>query len=165
MILIFSSKYPKELRRECEFVQPDEHSFLFKILFDELSNHSSAVGLAAPQIGYNKKAAIIEANNGFIYFANPRITKKSNPFLFRQEGCLSFPDKRIDTIRYFNIVVEDDENGTMELNNFAAVAAAHEIEHLEGKLFFDNEVPGPYDKCFCGSDKKFKFCCKDSIMK
>lgn len=44
-------------------------------------------------------------------------------------------------------------------NFIANKSLVHNCDHLDGILFFDRKVPNKYDKCFCKSDKKFKFCC------
>lgn len=149
----------KNLRQVCERVSLEEGKEIGKKLVSILEKTSNGAGLAAPQIGINKRVCVIKNYNGFVIFINPVIVHKSSPFVNYQEGCLSFFGKRVDTIRYNNLVVKDDLGGEQMFSNFSAVAVHHECDHLDGVLMFDRQKPKPYEKCFCESGKKFKFCC------
>ncbi|MDD3149508.1 MAG: peptide deformylase [Candidatus Gastranaerophilales bacterium] len=108
----------------------------------------NGVGLAAPQIGENIRAFIIDVGvNGEpanpIVFINPKIIEKTgavNSF----EGCLSFPDAFINTRRYANVKIKAlDKNGkpfVMEANegSLLAIAMQHENDHLDGILLVDH---------------------------
>ncbi len=157
MNMIITSE--KDLRQVCESVSLEEGKKIAKQLSDVLEKTSNGVALAAPQIGIYKRVFVVKTHTGIQSFINPVIVHKSNPFINYQEGCLSFPGKRIDTIRYNNVGVQDDLNGEQLYTNFAAVAVQHEYYHLDGKLMFDFQKPKPYEKCFCESGNKFKFCC------
>jgi len=168
-------KNSESIRLKCEDVKPEEVKHLIDLLEKELEESGRqgypGIGLAAPQLGIPKKIAIVRlAKYGGkdINLVNCEITKKFNPFLFKNEGCLSFPDKTEDTIRYNEILVE---NNAVEPKRFIAldleaVVCQHEIDHWNGKLFFDYKVEKPKQKtrpndlCSCGSGKKFKKCCK-----
>lgn len=152
-----------ELRTPSETVSLEEGKEILNKLKDELSKSEVGVGLSAPQLGLFKKVAIIQTSNGFLEVINSKILKLEDPFINLQEGCLSFPGIRINTIRFHKILMEDDLNGQFELNHFASVIAQHEQDHLDGVLFFDRRVPEMYDQCFCGSKNKFKFCCKSKV--
>lgn len=136
-----------------------------EILRDILESTPNAAGLSACQVGIFKKVFVVKTNEGILSFVNAKIKKMNGPFLFRNEGCLSFPGVYIDTIRYNSVDIEDLNNKEITLNNFAAVIFQHEWDHGEGKLFFDSQAPGLYDLCFCKSGKKFKFCCRNNIYK
>lgn len=153
----------KLLSKESEVVELEEGQEIAHQLQDIVNGSINAAGLAAPQIGIFKRVCVIQTNEGVKTFINPKITETKEPFIFRREGCLSFPGVWLDTIRYNKIKVVDDLNGEIELHNFAAVACQHEVDHLMGVLFFDREVPDKYSICFCGSSKKFKFCCMKKL--
>lgn len=159
--MIIQSKI--ELTIPSEFVGLKEGIEISKLLIEELKKSDVGVGLSAPQIGILKKVAVIQTFSGYRTLINPKLPSLENPFINPNEGCLSFPGIRINTIRYHNILIEDDFNISMALSNFAAVIAQHELDHLNGILLFDRKVPEVYDNCFCGSEKKFKFCCKNII--
>lgn len=163
------------LRKPCEDVSQDEVSNLISLLENELSYcnsiGNSGVGLAAPQIGIHKKISIIRVNNFNINLVNAKIEKSFDPLTFNQEGCLSFPNKLCDTIRYQEVYIT---NNLVSPNNFIAtglisVICQHEIDHYNGILFFDRKINskqlskspkiGPNDPCICGSKRKYKKCC------
>ncbi len=57
---------------------------------------ASGVGLAAIQVGYQKRICVIDASaskNKPIFLVNPRIIQQSDLTLTGEEGCLSVPDK------------------------------------------------------------------------
>lgn len=128
-----------------------------------IEESTNAAGLAAPQIGFGKRVFIGKMNDGYRFFINPEVKKLENPFVNKKEGCLSFPGKWISTIRHQNVLMSYfDENGNEHedtFQNFSAILVSHEFDHLEGKIMFECQPPGKYEECFCGSGKKFKFCC------
>lgn len=139
-------------------VSPEEGKSIGEALVEELkSRRDMAVGLAAPQVGINACVFAMRDNQGYKYFVNPKIISQESPFLFKDEGCLSFPGKRINTIRFEKVTFSDSFNPHIEMKNFAAVVAKHEIDHLNGVLMMDVEAD-VYAPCPCGSGKKFKFC-------
>lgn len=152
----------QELIKPCEESSLEEGLFIADKLRIALKKSTNGIGLAAPQIGIFKKVCIIKTNNGIEIFINPKIIEKKEPFIFKKEGCLSFPGIYLNTIRYNTILVKD-EFGEKKYTNFASVVCQHEIDHLNSILFFDRQVPKPYEKCFCGSGNKFKFCCKSKL--
>ena len=149
-----------DLRTVAEEASAEESKEIINQLIEELSKTHNGVGLSAPQIGINKSVFILQNASGFFTaFVNPVILSYNDPFIHIKEGCLSFPGLWINTIRYKSVVVVDDlSEGPKLLNNFGAIIAQHEIDHLNGVLFMDRKVPELYDPCFCGSGKKFKFC-------
>ena len=99
---------------------------------------------------------------------NPEILEKKNLCKYEKEGCLSFPDVFINTWRYNNIKIKDDFNGEQDFSGIMAVIIQHEIDHMDGKLFFDVKTEtfkrteakiGRNDPCPCKSGKKYKKCC------
>ncbi len=114
------------------------------------------VGLAAPQIGHNLRMIVISYETGDpknpriqYQLANPRIVVNSvkKCFLSGGEGCLS-----VDAIhkgrvyRDFKIVVQayDAANGKdveITARGYDAIVLQHEIDHLDGILFYDRIDP------------------------
>jgi peptide deformylase len=165
------------LRRPCEDVLPEEVDDLISILESELANANrlgkNGIGLAAAQINILKKIAIIRLGKITINLVNAKIEKGYDPVLFKDEGCLSVPNRTEDTIRFQEVYIT---NNLVEPHNFIATgllafACQHELDHLNSILFMDHKVPkqlpvvnkkkvGPNDLCLCGSNKKYKRCCK-----
>ncbi len=151
------------LRQRSSEVEPEEGEKIAEQLEEELKKSDNGVGISAPQIGILSRVVVLKINIGYLRLINPIIEYKTEPFIHENEGCLSFPGQWINTIRYHHITINDDLQGIQRLNNFAAVVGEHEIQHLDGILFFDRQVPTPYEPCFCGSEKKFKFCCFSKV--
>lgn len=113
----------------------------------------AGVGLAAPQVGYSiQMAAVLVPGEGEDekpqfkdVIINPKIISHSvqNAALAEGEGCLSvFRDvpgyvPRHDriTLTYQDI---DGEKHKLRLKNYPAIVCQHEIDHLNGILFYDH---------------------------
>ena len=112
-------------------------------LLKELTKSKTGVGLAAPQIGINKRVVAVNVNYP-LYFINPKITHSEGSIVYN-EGCLSYPDKVVMTKRFSKITVEADnldepatfEAGYDEHATLECVCVQHEIDHLDGILMFD----------------------------
>jgi len=162
------------LRRSNEDAKIEEANDLIKLLEKEL-NYSMlmgrpGIGLACPQIGIQKKVAIVRINNLSVNLVNAKIKKGYTPFVFKEEGCLSFNGQLNDTMRYQEIHVTDNAVPPYAFiaTGLMSVAIQHELDHLDGILFFDRMIKKtianikirPNDPCSCGSNKKYKRCCK-----
>ncbi|SDY78585.1 peptide deformylase [Evansella caseinilytica] len=115
------------------------------------------VGLAAPQININKRmiAVRVEDQRGELIdigLFNPKMISHSleTTFLDNGEGCLSV-DRDVPGIvpRYARIKVSgttiDGENVTLKLKGMPAIVFQHEIDHLNGIMFYDRiEQPDPF---------------------
>ncbi|HEY1434894.1 MAG TPA: peptide deformylase [Thermoanaerobaculia bacterium] len=103
------------------------------------------VGLAAPQIGVNKRVAIIDLSvgadpNGVIVLVNPVVIEGSGEQK-EEEGCLSVPDLAEKVVRPARVRVRAaDAAGVVreiEGTGLLARALCHETDHLNGTLFVD----------------------------
>lgn len=109
----------------------------------------SGVGLAAPQIGINRQliALYFEYNDTLYDYTliNPKIISHSVEMAYLQggEGCLSV-DETIEgyVVRYARITVRAyDMNGekqNIRLRGYPAIVMQHEIDHLNGIMFYDH---------------------------
>lgn len=110
----------------------------------------AGVGFAAPQAGESVQMAslLVPDDQGKIIFketfVNPEIVSESvrQACLAEGEGCLSV-DREVDgyvprpdklTIHYFTT---EGEEKTIKLKDYPAIVASHEIDHLNGHLFYD----------------------------
>lgn len=116
---------------------------ILKLIDDmvETMYEAPGVGLAAPQIGVNKRVVVIDLDGDLKKIINPIFLEKSGEEIPGEEGCLSIPGiyekvKRPSFVRlqYMN---EKGENIVEESDNFLAKAFQHEIDHLDGVLFVD----------------------------
>lgn len=159
------------LRVKCEEVKSEEVGELVSILERELAHINKfqkiGIGLAAPQIGIAKDISIVRLGGEYdINLVNAKISKKYDPIIFREEGCLSFPGRVENTNRFQEIVVIDNlwHIKSFVASGFVAVACQHEIDHTNSHLFIDHMIKEkpkgkPNDLCPCGSGKKLKKCC------
>lgn len=167
------------LRVKCEDVLPEEVGTIIEALERELDNANrlgkSGIGLAAPQIGIAKKAAIIRINTVKFDLINAQLEQGFDATIFTEEGCLSFPGRIEDTLRFQEVVIS---NNLVSPQRFVAtgllsVVCQHELDHINSTLFMDRIAPkpiaiplktviklGPNDACSCGSGKKYKRCCR-----
>jgi peptide deformylase len=105
------------------------------------------VGLAAPQVGVNKRLLVMdcvkdpEAAPRPMVLINPRITWRSEDLNTYEEGCLSIPDVYNEIERPAEVRVSWTAlDGTVQEEQFAglwATCVQHEIDHLDGRLFID----------------------------
>ena len=112
-------------------------------LKDTLRANENAVGLAAPQIGYNVRIFVINFNGDLKTFINPIINKSSGAY-FATEKCMSIPDKeylvlRFNTIEFF-YQTPLGKNEAARLTGYGAQIFQHELDHLDGILISDKGV-------------------------
>lgn len=165
------------LRVVCQDVLPEEVGELRATLERELDRCARlgrpGVGLAAPQIGIAKKIAIVRVDSVSFDLVNAKIQNAYDSQMFRDEGCLSFPGRVENTKRFQEVHIVDNMGHPDGLiaTGLLAVICQHELDHLNSKLFYDEAMPklqpfvaqakvGPNDPCICGSNKKFKKCCR-----
>ena len=104
---------------------------------------ANGVGLAAPQIGFSRRVAVIDCScgkdaNAKIVIINPEIVATEGE-QFEEEGCLSIPGFRETVSRPAKATVRAfDAKGkvfTMEGEGLLARAFCHETDHLNGQFF------------------------------
>ena len=122
-------------------------------LLKELTESENGIGLAANQIGINKRVCVINVKEPLV-LVNPKIVEHSEEQFMFAEGCLSFPGKHVRTGRYTSVTVEaDNHKGKMlftadseDINDaFECACVQHEIDHLDGITMFERTmVAQPY---------------------
>ena len=121
-----------------ESVGPGER-VLIKAMYETMYSEEG-IGLAAPQVGVNKRIMVIDVGDGPMTLVNPEIVETSGSAVM-EEGCLSVPKGCVKVERPENIVVKflDEHNNQrqVECNGLLARAIQHENDHLLGKLIVD----------------------------
>lgn len=146
MILDIKIFPDKVLRKKSEPVREIDDN-IRKFLDDMAETMYSApgIGLAAPQVGVNKRMLVIdisgpEEKSSLTKVINPEILSAEGETI-GEEGCLSLPLEYADVKRYEKVVVRYlDENGeekVLEADGLLSRALQHEIDHLDGILFID----------------------------
>jgi len=136
-----------KLEEKCSPVSVKEGEEIGVRLLHELRESENGIGLAANQIGINKRVCVINVKEPIVLI-NPKIVEQSKEQFIFPEGCLSFPDSKIKTQRHESIVVEADNHrgrlsfsaNSKDINDaFECVCVQHEIDHLDGITMFDRE--------------------------
>lgn len=120
-------------------------------------NLRPGMGLAAPQIGINENFFVVcheESENNFKNYVliNPKMVSHSEEMIYASEGegCLSV-NREVEGIvpRYARVTfVGKDVDGNpikLRAREELSIAFQHELDHLNGILFFDHIDPNdPY---------------------
>ena len=149
-IVVYPDKKLKLISKEVVSFDGALHDLLDD-LYDTMIARNG-VGLAAIQVGVDKRALIInvplEAEDGehdqpkenTLEMINPVIVEQDGTEKF-QEGCLSIPGVYEDVERAKHVKVEyfdrEGNKQTIEDDDFLAVAMQHEMDHLDGKVFIE----------------------------
>ena len=137
---IFTDESPKLRMISREQTKFDER--LHQLIDDmkETLEHANGAGLAAVQIGILRRVAIVDIGEGLIELINPVIISAEGEQEV-VEGCLSVVGKWGKTIRPLKVKVKAFDRFGKEFEidgeEILALALAHEIDHLDGKLYTD----------------------------
>ena len=140
------------LRRRAEPVEKPGPGFdtliadMFETMYD-----AKGIGLAAPQVGISQRLIVVDVNDeggttlGPVALFNPRVVEAGPETEKGEEGCLSIPGVSGVVERPWRVVVEaEDREGKtvrIEAEDMLARCLQHEIDHLDGVLFFDRMSP------------------------
>lgn len=154
------------LREKCKPVTeitPDLHALAADML--ETMEAADGVGLAAPQIGIGIQFAVIDVTdakepctfirvngeestleaNMPLVFMNPVLSFPAKEKAVMNEGCLSFPEIRVDIKRpdvvRAKLQLLDGRTIELETDGLLSRAIQHETDHLMGVLFIDRASP------------------------
>lgn len=112
----------------------------------ETMHAAPGVGLAAPQVGVEKRLAVVDTSVGadpetLRILVNPEIVEVQGQVV-DSEGCLSIPDFTEKVLRPRQVVIRArglaGEELELTADDFEARAICHEIDHLDGILFVDH---------------------------
>ena len=148
------------LEKECSTVDiKNINEDILDIIEDlkETLEFGTGLGIAAPQIGVNKRIIVVGAKKEKVKYndaeeipitamINPTWKKLSENTDIQYEGCMSVPTIRGRVERYKDIeLTYYDENGKQiikEIHGFFARLVQHECDHLDGIVFLE-KVKGP----------------------
>jgi peptide deformylase len=141
------------LRRPARAAEPDAPATRDAVrrLWETLATQDG-VGLAAPQIGLDLRALVVDeplrgGGRRRLAMVNPEIRETFGPPTPFREGCLSFPGLYTVVHRPQGVVVAYDDpdapGGRRELKDDGLLAriVQHEVDHLDGVLFIDHLTP------------------------
>jgi peptide deformylase len=112
-------------------------------------NNANGIGLAANQVGVNRRVFIVDVSpvEGYEKFKpmtliNPKIVSKSDELEPYEEGCLSIPELKSEVIRPKGIEISffdlDMKENKIEVDDLVSRVIQHELDHLNGVLFVDH---------------------------
>jgi peptide deformylase len=103
------------------------------------------VGLAATQVGVQKRVIVFDVDEATVALCNPTIVERSDETELDDEGCLSLPGLTVPVERAVSCVCEAlDLKGAfvrLEADGFVARVLQHETDHLDGVLIIDRASP------------------------
>ncbi|NCG22795.1 MAG: peptide deformylase [Actinobacteria bacterium] len=129
------------LRQEAKLIT-DIDGKLVRLVDDMLETMYEApgIGLAAPQVGVQKRLFVWDVGMGPQAIVNPEIVESSGEWIF-EEGCLSVPGLSWEITRpkVVHIVGRDMDGNEMsfEADELEARLFQHELDHLEGTLLIE----------------------------
>ena len=142
--------YPdKRLRTACTPVESitDEVTRIWQDMLDSMYA-MPGVGLGANQIGESLRLAVVDCSDTHdqpVRMANPKILHVSAKLRPHEEGSPNLPGVWAEIERPRAITVEYmDAAGDMIERDFVglwATSVQHQIDHLNGKMFFDHLGP------------------------
>ncbi len=127
-----------------EFDTPELHQLIADMF--ETMHDATGVGLAAPQVGLSQRLTVIDCSAGEdedekLVLINPEITATEGEQV-GEEGCLSVPGFREQVKRALVATAraQDVKGEWFEVTGDELLARAmlHEIDHLNGILFFQH---------------------------
>ena len=138
-------KLIKDMLEHLRLSQIEEYSMKYEL--------RPGMGLAAPQLGINKTFFVVcheydEGKFNDYVLVNPKLVSHSEELIYADEGegCLSV-NREVEGIvpRYARVTMEGfDEEGNpvrYRVREELAIAFQHELDHLNGVLFFDHIDP------------------------
>jgi peptide deformylase len=116
---------------------------LIEDLRDTMWHHEICVGLAAPQIGDQRRVAVVnpirKSRDEDIVLINPTILSVSGKKDTKRESCMSVWGMQGDVERRSRVEVRftqtDGSSATHKYEGFIARVVQHEVDHLDGVLY------------------------------
>lgn len=106
----------------------------------ETMYEAPGIGLAAPQVGVQKRLFVWDIGEGPEAIVNPEIVESDGEWVF-EEGCLSVPGLSWEIVRpkVIHIVGRDLDGNELsfEADELEARLFQHEMDHLDGTLLIE----------------------------
>ncbi len=105
---------------------------------------ASGVGLAAPQVGVQKRLFTFDVGEGPQVLINPVIAEATGEWAY-DEGCLSIPGFHFEIVRPKVVTITgidlDGDEVVIEGDELLGRVFLHELDHLDGVLMIDRLDP------------------------
>jgi peptide deformylase len=115
---------------------------LVKLVDDmvETMYEAPGVGLAAPQVGVQKRLFVYDVGEGPEVLVNPTLVEGDGEWVF-DEGCLSVPGLSWEIVRPKQVHLHgwdlDGNEVDLEADEYLARVFQHEMDHLDGILLLE----------------------------
>jgi len=141
-IRIFGDPVLRQRAREVDDLDADL-ARLVDTMYDTM--HAAAgLGLAAPQVGVQKRLYTYDLGDGPAVIVNPEVVESSGEWEY-DEGCLSVPGLSFPIVRPKLVTVQgvdlDGREVIVEGDELMGRLIQHEIDHLDGVLLLDRLEP------------------------
>lgn len=101
---------------------------------------AAGAGLAAPQVGIQKRLFVYDVGDGPEVMINPTIVETAGEW-YHDEGCLSIPDLRLGIVRPNQVHLHgydlQGDEVSIEADEFLGRVFQHEVDHLDGVLMLE----------------------------
>ncbi len=112
---------------------------MFETMYD-----ASGVGLAAPQVGVQKRMFTYDVGEGPQVLINPEIVETEGEWAY-EEGCLSIPGFHFEIVRPKLVTISgvdlDGDEVVFQGDELLGRVFLHELDHLDGVLMLDRLDP------------------------
>lgn len=143
-IKIYPDKILRQEAREIENIDSSINDLARDML--ETMYKAPGIGLAANQVGVDLRLIVVDVapredrGKNPIILVNPVIVEREGEIVW-EEGCLSVPGMNAEVERNYRVLVKgfdlNEREVTIEGEELLAVVLQHEIDHLNGVLYFD----------------------------
>ena len=142
----FAGAILKKPTEEVKFPLSEENNIIIDNMI-KVMYQANGIGLAANQIGYNKRMFVMDTSNekdSPQVFINPILRSKNNIKMTNMEGCLSCPGEDVKVKRSITVNLEwTCRHGKSQHKTFSYLPSRvvqHEMDHLDGKLIIDENI-------------------------
>ena len=142
-ILKHPDTFLRQPTEEVELPLSEENNIILDNMI-KIMYQANGIGLAANQIGYNRRMFVMETSNERNKpqtFINPVIRSKNNIKMIDIEGCLSCPGEQVKVNRSISVNLDwFCVHGKKQYKTFYHLpcrVVLHEMDHLNGKLIID----------------------------
>ncbi len=128
----------KQVAREVDSID----GALAKLVDDmvETMYDAEGAGLAAPQVGVQKRVFVYDVGDGPEALINPEIVESEGEW-YHDEGCLSIPGLRLGILRPNRVHLRgfdlEGNERSLEGEEFLGRVFQHEVDHLDGVLMVE----------------------------
>ena len=142
-IYVYENSILRTKSTEVDKVDDDLRLILDRMM--KVMEKAHGIGLAANQIGIDKRFFVLDVEGRKLKIINPEILEFGDELIEFEEGCLSIPGVYRNVTRPEKIRVKymDENNEVHEelLEGLISRAFQHELDHLDGVLFIDKISP------------------------